>query len=337
VSVLRSRERFKRLTVVGALATIYAAGWLGAAWRASRIGEAECTVERVPWDKSNAATFAGKQFIGENRNNYCTVSHTTAGSRHTLMWDHCDSPTRWPAALHPGDRAHCYYYRNFPDAIFFDPRKIVWITPARIVLLSVVLSLFAFGLAGWIAPRGARNSGAATAAPELDAYRVPSPPSHPTPRPPLVVPIWQGGWGSFAFVGWLSLVLGILSVVATALGMWGATGEVTFGDLCIVAFVHTIPIVAGLGFLYRSGLVFDDERGVLFRWWGAPGRWFRTYWPLATLSGAETHERTAGSRLEHGVALIFADGKTQTYWPRSNTRDEVALVVDAINRYVTSR
>jgi len=253
-------DDFKRLAVVGGVATIYVAGWLGVAWRASRVGEAECVVERVPY-----------------RDGYCSVSHSADGSRHELTWDHCDRPTRWSASLHPGDTAHCYYYRSFLGDIFFEPSTIVWITPARIALLSVAFGLLAFGLAGWLAPRGPRRaSGVATAGPDPDPYRVPDPPppslppSPPTPRPPLALPVWRGSGGVLGWTIWtLFLVLGLVIVGVNGLSVWQASGEVTFGDLCIVASFHALPSLAALGILYRCGLVFDGERGVFFRWCGA--------------------------------------------------------------------
>src|SRR4051794_16847121 len=116
------------MVVLGGVATIYAAGWLLIAWRATRVGEAECTVQLVPGYS------------------WCTVAHRAPdGKEHTVPWQDCDKPTRWPKQP-IGTRLHCFYYSSDPDVIFFTPREERWATPERLWLLAIALGVLAMGI-----------------------------------------------------------------------------------------------------------------------------------------------------------------------------------------------
>lgn len=143
LEALRARERGRRLLLFGLIGMLYAGGWLFLSWRATRVGRAECEVVRVNSD-------------------YCTVRHLVDGKEHTLAWDDCFEPTRWPKPV-PGPavvgaRMSCYYYRSDPSSIFFEPRDERWLGPTPAVALLAaeetreigfmgVIALFSHGLA----------------------------------------------------------------------------------------------------------------------------------------------------------------------------------------------
>jgi hypothetical protein len=287
---LRARERAKRLVVLGLVVTAYAAGWLLVSWRASRIGETTCTVEPVPGIA------------------YCKlVHHAEDGIEHSLPWDVCDRPTWW-APLDVGGTRHCYYFRSFPDAIFFEPRRYVWQTPGRVGFLASGLTLVAAGVLLAIC---ARRSRPREATPVVDdPYRKPDPPfplDGPPPRP-LVIPR-SGRTGCVRWV--VATPFALFGMVLAALDtvlMWEATGDVELFEVAFSAFCHGVAFVGLLGLAYRSGLVVDAGRGLVFSWWGVGRPWFFRYDALPALRGADVHV-VAGRGTYRELQLQFENGR----------------------------
>jgi hypothetical protein len=274
VDALRGRERAKRLLVLGAIATLYAAGWLLVAWHASRIGQAECTLVEVP------------------NTSYCTVEHRQGGERYTLPWGSCDRSTRWPR-VPIGSKLPCFYYRSSPDDIFFEPRRIVWLTSGRLIFLAGSVGLLCSGIVWWL--RRGRVAAPRPAHPHDAPYRT-APPSgsdadHAT-HEPLAIPMAQAYWLRWVVAGPFLALGGLLEVLLDVLAWW-ASGEVGVDVVILHAVATTVVTVGALGVFYRSGLVVDGERGVVYSWWGLFGRsWFRTYDALAALTRASVHAST---------------------------------------------
>ena len=293
---LRACERAKRLVVLGLVVLAYAVWWLLISWRASRVGETECAVERVA-----------------DRGMCHVVNHAEDGQEHSGVWDDCNRPTRW-APVPVGTRMHCFYYRSAPDVVFFEPRPLVlWCTPWGVGF--VVLGSGLLAAAGLV--RG----------------RSPAP-STPSGPPLLVLPRSAGTgclqWifaGPFAFLG---------SVIAVLWGyvQWYDTGEEWLASLFVTWFGHGVTFLGLLGLFYRSGLVFDARRGVFFSWWGVGWPWFRRYEALSSLQGADASAVSArGTRRE--LVLHLARAKVLRFdWPGTGPRaGELQRVVKQIREY----
>jgi hypothetical protein len=317
LSRLRAHERAKRLVVLGLVVTVYAAGWLLVAWRASRVGETTCTVERVP----DIA--------------YCKlVHHAEDGEEHLLPWDSCERPTRWPPTP-VGGAMHCYYFRSFPDSIFFEPRRFVWLTPGRVAFLAAGLVLLALGLLVGMLGRRAPPEGASRA-PD-DPYRVPEPPppSVAPPSPPPLAIARRSNTGCAAWIiGTPFAVVGALLVVLYSVLMWEVGGDVDLSAVVVAAVCHAVAFLSVLGLGYRSGLVLDASRGLFLSWWGLGRAWFRHYEPLVALSGALVHEGTTGRGYHYReLELVFESGRWRRRYsvadPDAAAANIVAYLVEA--------
>ncbi len=284
---LEERERSKRFLAWGAILALYAASWLLFGYRASRIDETDCTVVRLS-------------------NGYCTLGHVEGGHDYTLPWDDCDKPTRWPnpdrAPARIGQILHCYYYRSWPDDIFFERREHHWLTPIPIAVLLLGTGL---GLEG--ARRRRKSAPASTPAPVADAYREARVPE-PDPRAALELPLASGHWSRW-LLGGPFLVLGLaLTALGTWLG-WNTGGEFGAGALLTMAVSHGSTVAGAFAIFHRSGLGFDPSRGLIFRWWGLGGRWFFRYALLEKITAVDA-EHHAGARSSSDYLVIqFGDGR----------------------------
>jgi hypothetical protein len=289
---LRAFERAKRLVLLGLVVTVYGAGWLLVAWRASRVGETECRIERIP------------------ESPHCKWVHGAEdGLEHATC---CDTePSLW-AHTPVGGVRRCYYFRSSPDSIFFEPRHYVWLTPGRIGLLGVGLALVAAGLAVGIL--GGRSAARPVERDPTGApYRVPEPPpASPAgaPREPLAIArSSRTGCVRWVLVSPLAAWAALLAVLSLS-SAWEAIGAIDLFDVVVSAAVHAAAFLGVLGLGYRSGLVFDATRGIFFSWWGVGRPWFRRYEALAVLRGAEVHVLRTGKRTFHELALVLDGGRT---------------------------
>ena len=308
LELLAARERAKRLLVIGALGTFYALGWLFFSWRSSRIAETECTVVRVPG------------------HTYCTVRHVIDGKEHTLPWEACDRPTRWPSPNAVGTKLHCYYYRSFPADIFFEERRHRWFGPISLTLLVAALGVSALGLQRWMSAEKRVKRAPAPAA----VYRAAAIVTDEL-RPPLSIPLVQSHWSRW-LIGGPFLVLGIALAVLTTMLVWQLGGELDIGIALVTALGHGTTLAGAFSLFYRSGLVFDPEHGLASYWWGLKRPFFYSYASLAGLARVGAVVTGSGRATSYHLTLYFADGKTWKY--SRATRDEAEAEVGRIEQYL---
>ncbi len=309
-------ERAKRVIVCGAIATLFIGGWLLFAWHAGRLVPTGCVVQSV----------AG--------GSYCTVAHVTAdGEEHTMPWERCDAPTRWPRS-DVGTKLPCWFYPSFPSDIVFAPRTIAWMTPVRGAALAVSLMILAAGIVMAVrarAPAAAPRDGPTERMP----YRAADRPAPSDPEiTPLEVPIRHAtGW-----LGWIiSLPVAVIGIVLLGLALylsWQTTGEVGVVGLVLIAFATVVPIFGFTGLGYRSGLVADRGRNRLTLWWGLWRPWFFDYQLLSSLVYVGVHiVRTPRGLPIRQLELRFDSGKRRFI----NCDDEVDAIVDGLKSYLAAR
>jgi hypothetical protein len=300
LALLRARARSKRFVAAGIVLALYAAGWLVFAWRASRIGETECTVVQ------------GKDVGG------CSVQHTLGGEPHLLPYEPCGLSERWPYQP-PGSTLHCYFYRNDPDDIFVKPRKHRWLTPVPPVLLGVGLALLGYGVIVRVRAR-APAQGLARA-----PYRAAFQP--PTELPPLIVPLSESHWGRWVGGGFL-LLLGLTLASLFGWLSWTRGGDFGVGDLGLLALSHGVTLWGAVAMFHRSALALDRERCVY--WWGFIRPWFHRYGSVDALTHVEAVREGGGRSASYYVVLHFSDDKP---WKlerpsRSESEHMTGLVAD---------
>jgi hypothetical protein len=303
IAAVQLRERAARLLALGALLICYGAVWLLLAFRASRVGETECTVVQLP-------------------NGYCTVHHVEHGTDYMLPWSDCSNP-RWssfgPARI--GEKLHCYYYSSSPDDIFFEKRETRTLFPIPIAVLGLGLVLRIIG------ELERRKAAKPIVEAPRDPYRDAEAPE-PDPRPPLEVPMDVGGLVG-GIIGWIFLVLGGIVTLLSFYLAWIVGGEPQLAALFFFA-LGNLPVIAGayLAF-HRSGLVFDPSQGTVLRWWGLRGRWFDSTRALADLEEvAVKHSSWAGGGMDY-IVLTFGDGRRWSYLaPLGKAHTEVGRIND---------
>jgi hypothetical protein len=268
---LREAERAKRLLLLGAVGVGYGAAWLIFAFHTTRIAESEGTVLRIYEEV------------------HYTVTHVVDGVEHMA------NPGRIPDSLgRPpvGSRLRFYYYRSDPGLTFFEPRQHPWPGPIPAAVLILGLAALGESLRRRIRSR--------------DADPAPSTPT----RAPLEIRFAQRNWARNLFGG-MFLVLGsVVVALSTWLG-WTSGGDLGPGALVMVVGSHGLALAGLCGVYYSSGLVFDDARGLIYRWRGLPRPWFRRYWPLADLAGVETEMTQLRRARQYDLVLRFQDG---TVW-----------------------
>ena len=315
---LQAYERGKRIVVLGLLLAVYAGGWLLVSWRASRVGETVCTIQRVP-DRALCAA----------------AHHAPDGLEHTTPWDDCSRPTRWPV-LPVGGTLPCSYYVSDPDQIFFETRPpVLWRTPGKLAFLALGIVLVASGVG--VAMRGRLRS-AGPPSPQDDPYRaagVALPPPGGD-RLPLVVPRAQ----RTGCLQWLLVTpFAVLGVVMSALLLyldWYDTGEEQLFGLVLVLFAHALTFLALRGLFYRAGLVLDARRGLLFSWWGIVWPWFRRHEALSSLQGVTFSSEKHGRGItRHWMELRLERGRTMRLdWPQArDANQEMGRVAQRIREY----
>src|SRR5262245_52490416 len=105
---LREAERAKRLIIVGAVAILYALGWLLFDHHSIQIGVAEGRVSRI------------------YQNVHYTVDHVVRGVEYSAYPGRIpDSMGRPPV----GSTIRIFYYRNDPARAFFEERRHAWPQP----------------------------------------------------------------------------------------------------------------------------------------------------------------------------------------------------------------
>jgi hypothetical protein len=278
LALLRARERSKRFIVAGVVGSLYAAGWLLFAWRASRVAETDCTVVFV---KEAAA---------------CTLQHTAGEEKHSLPYEDCGLPTRWP--YKPiGSTLRCYYYLSSPDDIFLEPREHRWLTPVPVVALGLALACLGYGVVK--RPRAK----ALSPAPVHGPYRVAS--RATADVQPLVVPLSERHWSRWILGGPL-FALGLVLVALVGVLEWTSGGALEPSQPILVAFSHTVALWGAFTLFYRSGLVLD--RGRCVYWWGLGRPWFESLRSLDALTRAEGKREGTGRTTSYWLVLHFQDG-----------------------------
>ena len=313
-------ERAKRILVIGLLGSLVFGGWLFFAWRASRLAATECTVQ-----KAFDTPLVGGVL--------CTVSHRTeGGEEHTLPWEACNMPTRWPKVA-PGTKLPCWYYQSSPGEMVFEPRSVVWQAPVRLSGLAFSGIVFLVGLGSLARARGTTSRAPPASHDGAGPYRTPEQPPSPPPAPPaalLSIPLRHSpGW-----LGWLLalpfVVLGAVLLALTLLLSWRATGEVSVAGVWFVLFAVSVPSAGLAGVGFRSGVVLDRESGLATTWWGLWRPWFSTHRALASLLQAdvlvERHRRGTTKKLE----LAFRSGERATF----RCDDEVERLAAQVNAYL---
>jgi hypothetical protein len=316
LGALRLCERAKRLFVVGAVVLFYAGGWLFFAWHASRVAETECTFTRDVYG--------------------CSVTHAFVnGEVGLLPKDDCDRPKTLPTPNHGpvpvGAKVRCFYYASTPDSVFFAPRRHAWATTGRLAFFGAGLALVA--LAAILRARASRER-ATHGAERIGPYRQMARVSPPPPRPRLVIPLAKGGGGcAVVLVGPIFFLASIASVMALYVTAWDRGGELGAGDMVFTCLAHPFVLLGAAGLFYRSNLVLDDERGVVFHEWGLRRPWFRSTMPLSALERASVHVGTAGrgGRSVY-LRLHFEGGRTRDYASTSDRAAEWAKTIDAYLR-----
>jgi hypothetical protein len=304
VALLRARERSKRFIVGGLIIALYASCWLFLGWRASRTVETECTVVYV----EEAAA--------------CTLQHIADGEAHTLPYENCRYPRRWPSEP-IGSVLDCYYYQNAPSDIFLEPREHRWFTFAPAFALGLGLTLAGFGILR--RPRGR----ATPVAPERSPYRAAS--RGGLDVPPLRVPLSEAHWSRW-FGGGPLFVIGLALVGLVGVLQWTAGGERGPFDLFLVAFSHVVTLWGAFALFHRSGLVIGKERCVY--WWGLGGPWFESSRSLDALVRAEGKRDGSGRTTSHWLILHFADAAPWRF--RRAASDEAQAEALRITQYLDS-
>jgi hypothetical protein len=312
LAALRLRERAKRLFAVGAVVLFYSCAWLLFAWHASRVAETDCTFTRDVYG--------------------CSVTHAAVNDEVGLLpKDDCDHPKLLPTPnggpVPVGAHVRCSYYVSTPDRIFFAPRRHTWATPARLAFFGAGLALVA--LAAVLQARASRER-AAPGGERSDPYRQVGRVVPPPPRPRLVIPLAKGGGGcALVLVGPIFVLGSIAAVLALYVTAWDRGGELGAGDMVFTCLAHPFVLLGAAGLFYRSNLVLDDERGVVFHEWGLRRPWFRSFMPLAALERASVYVSTAGrGGSSVYLRLHFEGGRTRDYASASDLAAEWAKTID---------
>lgn len=262
---LIAHERKRRCWFWAAIALFYGVGWLALSRHATRVGEAECTIQRVP-----------------AREGKCTAAYRGEdGREHTSQWDDCEKPTRWTVPV--GASVHCWYYRTYPDNVRLEPLPVEPNPPVAFAFVGAGVILFLVGIVF------ARRASSALPTPSEDGapYRAPSPRDDPPPAPPRRILLS----GSPGFVRWaLGLAFGPLGLLFLGVLAWTLpthSGPVHVMDAVVVT-VGLLTTYAGFAAIgYRAGIDVDVSRGILVHWWGLWRPWRRRYAALASLQHAE--------------------------------------------------
>lgn len=307
-------ERSHRLLVGAIVVCAYAAMYAFLIWHGSRVAETECSVLRV----------AGGA--------YCTVGHELDGELYTLPYDDCHRPTRWPNSegepANVGSKLDCFYYRSWPDRIFFER-----VDDRPIRLLPSLVLVAAIGFVGYaLRRRSLARSALSASATHADAnpYRQRVEPE-PDTRRVLHIPLAVGGRSTW-IVGGPFLVTGLVAIVLSLRLAWqgGGSAMVTL-IFTVMLGLHVPMLVGAFGVLYRSGLRFDAENGVVEFWWGLIRPWFRKYRSFDALKDAEHTVERRSRQIDHYLTLHFAGEKPAKY---SRLREQAEREAAQIRDYL---
>jgi hypothetical protein len=128
------------------------------------------------------------------------------------------------------------------------------------------------------------------------------------------------------------LLLGTALVLLSTLLGWQLGGELGIASVLITALSHGVTLAGAFALFFRSGLVFDSERGLLFYWWGLRRPSFHRYASLAALARVGVVAIRGARSTSYYLVLHFADEKT---WKYSRTsRDETEAEVRRIEQYL---
>lgn len=324
--VLRARERAKRLFVLGAVVLFYSGSWLFFAWHASRTAETECTITRDAYG--------------------CSVTHAAVDYEVGLLPNDrdCNHPKYIPspggAPLVVGAKLRCFYYLAAPDRVRFEPVHHVWLTPGRAAFFGAGLAIVAFGVVVLVMGRRPTEPAAAPAAPvnPVGPYREPGtvpPPSRPEPAPaatlppPLAIRLSRSSGCAWILVGPIFVLSSIAGLMAGYVVAWDHGGDFEAGQLIFTCLVHPFWIGSAFVLFYRSEVVLDAERGLVWHAWGVFRPWLRAYWPLATLERAVVHTSSAGRGRSIYLRLVFEGGATRDYGAGHEVAADAAARIEA--------